>query len=571
MSKYSREEIERITWAYALKNALDHDGKAQVKSVISKLIAEKKELKAYIREIIPIIRQVVEQVNNLSIEEQERMFESYAELVKEKEKQGKKTLPPLPGAEPGKVKTRFAPNPDFVIHLGNARPAILSHEYARMYKGKFILRFEDTDPRTKSPLGDVYSLIKEDLNWLGIDWDEEYIQSKRLPIYYEIARKLIRKGGAYIDTCPREVSRELIVKGRACPTRDNPIEWHLEQFEKMVEGEYGEGEAVLRVKTDLSHPDLSVRDWVAIRIIDTTKYPHPIVGSKYFAWPTYNFAVSIDDYMMGVTHILRGKEHQQNTLKQMYLFDHLEWKYPIAIHFGRLHLEDFIMSKSLIRKLLSENPDKFWGYDDPRFGTIRGLRRRGILPEAIRQLILEVGIKGTDSRVSFSNLAAINRKLLDEKAHRIMFVSNPLKVQVTGFDEIIAKIPVHPSIKVHRVYKVRSGSEIWINKDDLGHKQLRLIGLGNFEVDGKRLTFIGNDVSYAKKNKLPIIQWVPAESSVETRVYKPIGLEFEVEEGLAEPGLLEYKPGDQLQFIRYGFIRIDTLEKPRVNVVFSHE
>ena len=571
MSGYSFEEIERIAWAYALKNAIEHNGKAQVKSVISKLIAENKRLRSHIREIMPLVRRVVDQVNSLDLAEQERMFQSYSDLVKTRERKRKEELPPLPGAEPGKVKTRFAPNPDFVIHLGNARPAILSFEYARLYKGRFILRFEDTDPRTKSPLEDVYSLIKEDLAWLGIRWDEEYIQSSRIPLYYDIARELIRKGGGYIDTCPRDVSRELLIHGKACHTRDNPVEWHLEHFEKMINGEYGEGEAVLRVKTDLEHPDLSVRDWVAMRVIDTRKYPHPLVGSRYFVWPTYNFAVSVDDHLMGVTHILRGKEHQQNSVKQMYLFKHMGWKYPVAIHFGRLHLEDFIMSKSLIRKLIAENPDKFWGYDDPRFGTIRGLRRRGILPEAIRRLILEVGIKGTDSRVSFTNLAAINRKLLDEKAHRIMFVNQPVKMVVKGFDVLRAKIPVHPSLKDYREYVVREGSRLWINEDDLHSGEVRLMGLGNFKIEGVELWYTGNDITYAKTKKLPIIQWVPVDESVPVRVYKPVGLEFEVDEGVAEPGLRNYGVDDRLQFIRYGFIRIDSIGEQRVDVVFSHE
>ncbi len=564
-------DVEKLVWAYALKNALDYNGKAMAKSVIAKIFKEKPELRSSARQIVSIVNHVVEEVNKLPVEEQEKLFEKYRDLVSEPVKKEKELLPPLPNAEEGKVVTRFAPNPDFVIHLGNARPAILSHDYARKYKGRFILRFEDTDPRTKTPIKEVYDLIKEDLAWLGIKWDAEYIQSLRMETYYDIARQLISRGGAYVDTCPAEESRKLISEGRGCPTRDNPVEWHLENFEKMIEGYYDEGEAVLRVKTDLGHPDRSVRDWVAFRIIDTEKYPHPIVGSKYVAWPTYNYAVSVDDHLMGVTHILRGKEHMQNSLKQRFLFNHMGWEYPVTIHFGRVHFEGFIMSKSMIRELISREPEKYWGFDDPRFGTIRGLRRRGILPEAIRELILQVGIKGTDARITYTNLAAINRKLLDEKAHRIMYVEDYAKMRVRTTVILRARTPVHPSIDMYREYVIHPDSYICVNKKDAEKPEIRLIGLGNFRVTSGILEYNGDDIKYARERSLPLAQWVPCDGAVETEVYRPVGLEFDVKTGYAEPALASYKAGDKLQFIRYGFVRIDSVHNGIVRVIYTHD
>ncbi len=557
------ESLEKLIRGYALKDAVKHGGKAKVGSVMSMLLGDHPDLKPRAREIARLAARIVEEVNRLSpAEQEEELRAGYPELLEEPRKRAAEErayrLPPLPGAVEGRVVTRFAPNPDFVIHLGNARPAILSDEYAKMYKGKMILRFEDTDPRTKRPMPEAYDLIKEDLKWLGVVWHEEYVQSERMPLYYDVAREMIQRGCAYIDTCGEE-SRRLLREGRYCPTRDNPPEWHLEHFEKMVAGEYGEGEAVLRVKTDPKHPNPSVRDWVAFRVIDPVKYPHPRVGSRYYAWPTYNFAVSVDDHMMGVTHVLRGKEHQVNTEKQLYVYRCMGWDPPVFVHFGRLKLEGFIMSKSYIRRLLEENPDKFLGYDDPRFGTIAGLRRRGILPEAIRELILSVGVKPGDATVSWANLAAINRKLLDPIADRLMYVWDPVELRVEGIGECIeALIPYHPDRPDRkRSIRVCPGETVLVNREDASRGEIRLIGLGNFQVNGSTLDFINDSLEYARERRLPIVQWVPPKDRTPLTVYEPQGLEFRVYEGYAEPALREYGADARLQLMRFGFIRVD--------------
>ncbi len=568
-------ELEDLVRGYALKNAVKHGGKAKVGSVLSMILADHPELRSRAREIAGIATKIVEEVNALSPGEQERLLrEEYSwalkETVKKKEKEDTQRLPPLPGAVEGKVVTRFAPNPDFVIHIGNARPAILSDEYAKMYKGKLVLRFEDTDPRTKRPMREAYDLIKEDLKWLGVVWSEEYIQSLRMEIYYDIARELIRRGCAYVDLC-REKSRELLRRGEYCPTRDNPVEWHLEEFEKMLGGEYSEGEAVLRIKTDVKHPNPSVRDWVAMRIIDTEKYPHPLVGSKYRVWPTYNLAVSVDDHLLGITHVLRGKEHQVNSEKQLYVYRCMGWEPPVFIHFGRLKLEGFIMSKSYIRRLIEENPGKFLGYDDPRFGTIAGLRRRGITPEAIREVILTVGIKPGDAKLSWANIASVNRKILDARADRIMFVDEPVSLELIIPECLEAEIPYHPSRPKKRRIRVCPSEKVMVNKRDLERDEIRLLGLGNFKVRGKALEYTGRDLEVARRKRLSIIQWVPLKESVPVRVLIPEGLELVTVDGFAERALREYGIDDKLQFIRYGFIRIDDIKENRYIVIFSHK
>jgi len=576
--------IEKIAYKYALLNAIKHNGKAMIGPVVAKVIGEKPELKPYARDVVVVVKKVVDEVNKLTLEEQvDELKSKWPELLEVKPTIEKKELPPLPNVDKyPRVTTRFAPNPDFVLTLGNARAAILSYEYARRYNGKFILRFEDTDPKTKTPLKEAYELIREDLKWLGLDWDEEYIQSLRMEIFYKYARKLIEVNGAYVDLCSQREFQKLRNNGIPCPHRDQPVENNLELWDRMVNGWYGEGEAVLRIKTDLKHPDPPVRDWVAFRIIDTDKNPHPLVGSRYVVWPTYNYAAAIDDHLMGVSHILRGREHAQNTTKQMFLYAHLGWKYPETIHFGRLRFEGFVLSKSKIRGLLEGKPGEYEGYDDPRFGTLRSLRKRGFIPETIRRIIFDVGVKPSDATISFDNIASINRKILDRKAPRIMFVANPVRLHIENVSELKSTIPFHPEVRNmgyrEIIVKGAEGVDVYISEDDVKlfreHNIVRLMELVNVELvdimhDHIKVKVHSYDVEEAKKVKAPIIQWVGGRY-VETYMIAPKGDELERVKGLSEYSILKFKPDDIVQFVRVGFVRIHELHKDKVKVYYAH-
>jgi len=447
-----------------------------------------------------------------------------------------------------------------------------------MYRGKFILRFEDTDPKIKRPILHLdpdeereYDYIRSDLKWLGVEWDEEYIQSDRIEIYYEHAIKLIEKGGGYVCTCPRERFKLLRESGKPCPHRNQSVEENLKLWEKMVGGGFSEGEAVLRVKTDLFYPDPSVREWVAFRIIDPEKYPHPrsdVAKRKYWVWPTYNFAVTIDDHLMRVTHILRAKEHLTNTIKQGYLYKHLDWKPPEAIHFGRMKLEGIILSKSKIVKGIKEGV--FSGWDDPSLGTLRALRKRGIQPEAIRDIILDVGVKPSEVTVSWDNLIAANKKYVEPKAERFMFVrgrenKGPPIVKIEGLERLHGEVPRHPSYPERGRRRIKLlKPAIFIDIEDLESglvktgAKIRFIGLTNAEivsVNGNMIEArsLGDDPEYAKQRGLPILQWVPVDNNVIVKVIKP-GL---TEEGFGDPGLKEVAVNVVIQFIRYGFVRLD--------------
>ncbi len=596
MSGYDKSVVEKLAKGYALLNAYQHGGKARLGPVMSKLMAEKPELRPYAREITGIVKRIVEEVNKLAPEDQKRLLEEEYQWLLEREagrrRVEEKKLPPLPGAVEGRVVTRFAPNPDFVIHLGNARPAILSYEYARMYRGKMILRFEDTDPRTKAPLPEAYMLIKHDLKWLGIEWGEEYVQSMRMEIYYRIARLLIERRGAYIDTERPEKFREYRDAGKLAeyPPRNRSVEENLEHWDRMLEGYYGEGEAVLRVKTDPAHPDPSVRDWVAFRIIDTSTYPHPVTGSRYIVWPTYNFAAAVDDHLMGVTHILRAREHRQNTVKQGFLYAHLGWEYPHVTHFGRLKLEGFIMSKSVLKKL--SEAGVLTGLDDPRFATIAGLRRRGILAETIREVMIEVGVKQTDASISYANLAALNRVKADRRAKRIMMVVDPVTLTVKNIPwrREALRIPFHPSsgeLGYREITVPGPVAKILVSGSDLGllepGRLVRLMEAFNVRVErvnkDERIVeavYHSRGLEEARREKAPIIQWVLEEEKTPVEVAVPRGLELDIVKGYAEKAVNTLSVGEIVQFVRYGFARVDSVVElgdgeRLVKTIYAHE
>jgi len=300
-----------------------------------------------------------------------------------------------------------------------------------------------------------------------------------------------------------------------------------------------------------------------MRIVD---YPHPRTGARYRVWPLYNFSVSIDDHEMGVTHILRGKEHEVNEERQRFLYRHLGWEYPVSIQYGRLMLEGVELSKTKIMEGIKTGI--YTGVDDVRLATIASLRRRGYQPEAIREMLLEVGLTLVDAHLSWETLASYNRKILDPKVNRYFFVPDPVEFRVKGVPEIReVKIRLHPSFKEKGERTVpidwRDGTvRVKIPARDLREltvgETFRLMGLMNVKMTGEREgEFAGFEVT-----SVPKIQWV-SEPSLEANVLKPEG----VETGEVEPAILGEK-NSIVQFERYGFVKIENLHP--LTAVFAH-
>ncbi|MCL4409592.1 MAG: glutamate--tRNA ligase [Gammaproteobacteria bacterium] len=563
-------ELREFIRKAALLNAVGHDGKAQAGAMVGKVLGERADLRSKVKELSGVINAVVAEVNGLSLSEQKAIVEKNWPETQKKHEVEEKKLSPLPNADKYKlITTRFSPNPDCVLHLGSARAIVLSHEYARMYNGKFILRFEDTDPKTKKPQLQFYDAIRQDLKWLGCKVDEEYIQSDRLEIYYEIVGRMVGDGNAYVCECSPEEFRNKTLAKDACPCRNIPPAEQLERWHKMLSGGYQEGQAVVRVKTELDHPNPAIRDWPALRIIDTKKYPHPRVGSKYFLWPLYNLAAGVDDHLMGMTHIIRGKEHYTNMVRQKYMYQHLGWEYPEAIHYGRLKITGAALSKSKIVAGIKEGA--FADFDDPRLGTFSALKKRGITPEAIKKMIIEVGTKPNDVTLSWENLYSHNRKVLDASSNRYFFVAEPAELRVVGLPKAFqAKLPHHPehSERGFREYAVTpSGDEkavsLWIaQKDAQAMEQgqtIRLMELFNIQIQNKTETgvtaaFASESYTDVRKIKVQLIQWIPKGSEYPTEVVQQ---DASVTEGYSEVACKKLKPDAIIQFERYGFVRVD--------------
>ncbi|MBX5327497.1 MAG: glutamate--tRNA ligase [Candidatus Bathyarchaeia archaeon] len=568
-NKETREIIRKL----ALINAVGYGGKAQAGPVMGKLLAELPELKTRVKEIGPIVAEVIREVNAIPVEEQRKIIErNWPEtLVKEKVEEEKR-LPKLPNVESyERVVTRFSPNPDCAIHLGSARAIILCHEYARMYKGSFILRFEDTDPRLKRSALPFYDSIREDLAWLGCKPDEEFIQSDRIPIYYEHAEKLLKDGNAYVCTCNGEEFKKKLLAQQPCPCRNLPPKEHLERWQKMLDGTFKEGEAVVRVKTDLSHPNPAVRDWPALRIIDPKTHPHPRVGRKYRVWPLYNLACGVDDHLMGISHIIRGKEHLTNQVRQEFMYKHFGWRYPEAIHYGRMKIVGAFLSKSKIVAGMREG--LFKGWDDPRLATFAALRRRGIQPEAIKRMIIDVGPKAQDVTLSWDNLYAYNRKIIDPTANRYFFVHEPMRLVVRGLEQgFVARLPLHPDHpekgfrqievkpKENEVsFHVSRGDLKLFKKDNV----VRLMELFNIKIEqagrkGVEAVYHSHTYEDAKKLAAPLVHWLPEGFGVPCTVVMPDASEAK---GIVEEGCKKLRINDVVQFERFGFVRIDAVDK----------
>lgn len=546
-------ELDALVRKYVLVNAVEHDGVAQAKSVLGLVLAEFPDLRSQVLVLRSQIERSVAEINRLGAAEQKRELDNLGGVVR-RIREERKGLPDIDRKH--HFVARFAPNPDGAIHLGNARPAILVDEYVRRYKGTFILRFDDTDPKVKTPEAKFYKWIRDDLRWLGVRVHKEIIASKRLPLYYKHAEDLIRRGGAYVCRCD-ESWKHLRDKGKPCPCRRNDAKENLRLWKMMLAHKLKEGQAVVRIKTDMEAKNPAVRDWPAFRIVD--KPHHPFAARKH-VWPLYNFASAVDDRLMKITHIFRGQEHATNEAKQRYLYQYFGWAYPDVVILGRFSMSDMVLSKSQIRAGIAKRIYNDW--DDPRLGTIRALRRRGYTPDAMRQIIIDVGPKPSDITISLENLSAYNRRIVDKRAKRYFFIPNPKKITLKNFKLRTAKIPYHPDQKLgFRAFTL--GKVFYVDAQDFYSYEgleIRLKDLCNV-----KLGLTAEVTSYAVKS-VPKIQWVP-EKHIAVRVI----IRDKIIKGYAETNLTKAKVGDIAQFERFGFVRVEKVTRNQVVVIFTHD
>ena len=554
-------DLEKIVFKYALLNAAKHKGSANPGAVIGSIMANEEELRSKAKEIGPLAGKIVAQVNALSAEEQASEMKKYGVEVEEKKPKAKEVgLQELPGTHEN-IVLRFAPNPSGPLHIGHSRAAVPNAEYVKRHNGKLILRIVDTDP--KRVFEPAYEMIPEDLAWLGINPDEIIYQSDRFEIYYDYARQLIEKGAAYMCTCDGATFKELKDNCKPCPCRDNSVEENLALWEKFDTMQAGE--AVLRVKTDINHKNPAIRDWVAMRLVDEE---HPRMGTKYRIYPMMNFSVSVDDHLMGMTHVLRGKDHLANSEKQKYLYDHMEWDLPEFIHYGRLKMEDIALSTS--KAMAGIEDGTYSGWDDPRLGTLRAIARRGIDPRTIYNLITEIGVKMADSAISWKKIYGLNRNFVEPIANRYFFCEEPVEVSVNGYEDgdVTIERPLHADHMDRGNRLLSFDGSAYIAKADYADGLFRLMDAVNVEIAGEDVNYHSTSFEEARDVKARIIQWVPTKENVNVKIVMD---DASVKTGLGEIALNDLEVGDIVQFERVGFARLDEIKDDELVFYYAHK
>ncbi|UKL00865.1 glutamine--tRNA ligase/YqeY domain fusion protein [Brevibacillus brevis] len=517
----------------------------------------------------------------------------------------------------GKVKeiiTRFPPEPNGYLHIGHAKAICLNFELAREFSGKANLRFDDTNP-VKEDI-EYVEAIKRDVQWLGFEWDGLFFASDYFEEMYNRAVLLIKKGLAYVDDLSPEDMRKMrgtwTEPGTDSPFRSRSVEENLDLFARMRQGEFRDGEKVLRAKIDMASQNFNMRDPVLYRISHAT---HHNTGDKWCIYPMYDFAHPLEDAIEGVTHSLCSLEFEDHRPLYDWVVRECEMEnVPHQYEFARLNLTNTVMSKRKLKQLVDENVVDGW--DDPRMPTIAGFRRRGYTPEAIRTFAREVGVARANSTVDEKMLEYFIREDLKLKAPRTMAVLNPLKVVITNYPEgqvEMLEAEINPENPEMGNRQIPFSREIYIEQDDFMEnppsKYFRLFP-GN-EVRLKHAYFIKcNDVvKDAEGNVIEIhctydpetksgsgftgrkvkgtIHWVDATNAVpaEFRLYEPLIMDdedaegtfldnvnpnsLEVLQGYVEPNMKETKPQDKYQFFRHGYFNVDPKHTTDDKLVFN--
>lgn len=556
-------DLEDSIEKYALKNAVEHKGIAQAGAVFSKLVTEHPDVRENIEFTMKLIEEKVKEINKMGISSQKiRLLKIDSHALDKKETQKKElTLPNVKG----KVTMRYAPNPNAGMHIGNARVAILNDYFVKKYGGTFILRFDDTDPKneSKKPAKGAYNQIRDDLQFLGIEIHKESYASRRLDMYYEYFEELLRKGKAYICTCEAEDWQERRKAGIACNCRMNSIYENKRKWVMMLKHDFEEGQAVARIKTDMKYKDPAQRDWVAFRIIN--KPEHAVTKNQYTVWPMLDFASAIDDYELNVTHILRGQDLKISELRQKWIYDYFSWAYPTTLTIGHMGFEGAgKISKSEIKTGIDAG--KYSGWDDPQLPMIASYKRRGFNPESIRKLIMDTGLTGGKISVSEEMLASNNKELIDFTTPRYHFVKKPKKVKIEGLTNNETTIPKHPTNTELGERKVKLTSVFYIDPDDFEKiqktKKTRLIDIGNVVKKSDNTLEIKG--TQEVDHEMPKIHWVNYKG-LKCEILMPNDRNIA---GLVEEDAAKEKIGTVMQFVRFGFVKLD--KKMPLTFVFAH-
>ena len=517
-----------------------------------------------------------------------------------------------------KIHTRFPPEPNGYLHIGHAKSICLNFGLAQLYGGKCNLRFDDTNP-TKEDTEYIES-IKEDVKWLGFDWEDRlYFASSYFEKYYEVALKLIKEGKAFVCDLNAEEIRQyrgtLNSPGKESPYRNRSIEENLDLFQRMRAGEFPDGAKTLRAKIDMASPNINMRDPVLYRIAHAT---HHTTGNAWCIYPMYDFAHPIEDAIEGITHSICTLEFEDHRPLYDWVVRELEYPHPPRqIEFAKMYLTNVVTGKRYIKKLVEDGIVDGW--DDPRLVSIAALRRRGFTPESIRMFVELCGISKANSSADYAMLEYCLREDLKLKKSRMMAVLDPIKLVIDNYPEgqsemlTAANNMENPELGTHEVPFER---ELYIEREDFMEEppkkyfrlfpgnEVRLMHAYFVKCVGFEKDEEGNvtvvHCTYDPETKAGsgfsgrkvkgTIHWVPVHSALkaEARLYENIVDEekgvYNEEDGslnlnpnsltvlnncYIEPGIQGAKAYDSFQFVRNGFFCVDYKDSTEEKLVFN--
>ena len=564
----TNSEFEDLVFKHSLFNASQHAGRANLGSIINKIIAEKPELKSDIKNLMNEIKPIVEKINSMSPEKQTELLQKDFPNMKSKTKQDEKfPLPSLPNFNSyEKIITRFSPNPNGHLHIGHVKAFRLDLRYAQKHSGKLFLRFDDTNPIAIKT--EFYNEILENLDWMGIIPDQITYTSDYLDEIYKIATQMFYDNHLYICECESDLIKNNRLKKQTCEhsLSDNSDKQISDFLSSRING-------VVRFKGDMKSDNTAMRDPIMLRLVVGE---HPRTGKKYNIWPTYDLAAPITDCLEKVSHALRSKEFElrdelYNEITQILSNQGKVKSRPSLVSFSRLSMKGSPTSKSNIKSLLDKGQIDNW--HDIRLVTLSALHKRGFIPEGISNFVDSLGLSKSESSPDFELLASFNRKARDKSDKRYFFVPNPVKLQINNVPIKSITLNHHPTENLGN-RTIELSDEFYVSHDDVDSlnagDEIRLMDLFNIKIIEKTNTITADYTSTKPLSNLKKIQWV-SHDGIDFNLLIPDNEKYTITSdgsfeflpdslttcnGIAESHCKTLTEGDMLQFNRIGFCRV---------------
>ena len=564
-------ELEKQIKIAALENAIKFNGKPSQGAIIGKLFSIDQNLKKEMKEISPLISKIISEIESIGLEEQKKMlvelepnFEEKQQQKKEERKKEARELPPLKDAEDGKVVTRMPPGPSKHPHIGHAISFGINHIYAKEYNGKSVLRFDDTNPEVEKQEF-VDANMKDIVEYLGFKPDSIVYASDSMNKFYQYIDELIKKEHIYACSCPSEKIAESRKNMKSCEHRTQSIDETKKIWQEMKKG--NAKEFALRLKIDMKHKNAVMRDPVIARVITT---PHYRQKNKYKVWPTYDFESPVIDGLNSITHVLRSNEFDSRIELHHYIAELLGFLKVPYKHYGRVNITGSLTQGRVIREKIDNR--EFIGWDDPRLVTLKALQRRGIVKEAIINIVKMAGLSKQNTNIDFSVIAAENRKILDASSKRFFFIDDPKEIQIKNAPNQDIELKSHPSSE-KRERKFSTNDKFIINKQDYNNleegKISRLMDCFNIiKRDENTIEFYSNELDDYRKKGKSIIHWLPKDGNINAEIVMPDGTK---KQGFAEHNIKNLEKGTIIQFERFGFCRLDSIEKDKYVFWYTHD